>query len=850
MKIVRLGLAFTAATLMVAACGSGSDVTAVGSPDSGTPTTPLKTDSGVSTDAGRNADAGDAGIPPTVAYSIGGTVSGLLGTGLVLQDNAGDDLPVAAAGTFTFASKLAAGAAFDVTVKTQPTAPAQTCTVSGASGTVASGNVTTIAINCDSNKFAVGGTVSGLVGTGLTLENNGGGDLIVNANGTFAFAAPVASGNPYAVTVKAQPGTPAQTCVVTNGSGTIAAAVVSNVTVACTTNKYTVGGTVAGLSGTGLTLQANGGDSLAVAANGTFTFATALASGTAFTVTASAQPAGPPQTCLVMGGTGTIGSANVTSVAVNCTTNNYTIGGTASGLLGTAVLQDNGGNDLNVTANGTFAFSAPITSGGTYAVTVKTQPGAPSQTCTLTNATGTVAAANVTNVTLACVTNTFAVGGTVSGLSGAGLVLEDNGGDDLAVGANGTFVFASSVASGQVYAVTVKTSPSTPSQTCTVTAGSGTVGAANITSVAIACVTNSYTVGGTASGVAGTGLVLQDNLGDDLAIPAAGTAFTFATTVLSGAPYSVTVKTQPTSPTQTCAVVSGAGTVTNGNVVGVMVNCTTNEYTVSVTTTGVVGTGLVVQDNLASDLTVNGNGTFAFGTTIASGSPYSVTVKTQPTVPSQTCTVTAPSGTVASANVTLAVACVTNRYTIGGTITGTGGGTLVLDDNGGDPLTSNADGSFTFATSVASGAAYAVTVGTNPTGEQCTVANGTGTVGAANVTSVTVTCVSKFSFALSQVIDGQTVTCSGVNTTGTYTECDDLEQGGRYFPNGITCGPVWSTTNSAYSDTSGFCNALTGNPNIQVYYVCSATTLRSTWKAHVWGTFNDNGYTQNVRCFY
>ena len=41
---------------------------------------------------------------------------------------------------------------------------------------------------------------------------------------------------------------------------------------------------------------------------------------------------------------------------------------------------------------------------------------------------------------------------------------------------------------------------------------------------------------------------------------------------------------------------------------------------------------------------------------------------------------------------------------------------------------------------MASGAAYAVTVKTNPSGQACTVSNGTGTVGSANVTSVAVTC--------------------------------------------------------------------------------------------------------------
>ena len=67
-------------------------------------------------------------------------------------------------------------------------------------------------------------------------------------------------------------------------------------------------------------------------------------------------------------------------------------------------------------------------------------------------------------------------------------------------------------------------------------------------------------------------------------------------------------------------------------------------------------------------------------------------------------------------------------------------GTVVLQDNGGDDLSVTASGPFTFATKVASGAGYAVTVKTNPSGQSCSVANGTGTMGSANVTSVAVSC--------------------------------------------------------------------------------------------------------------
>jgi len=81
--------------------------------------------------------------------------------------------------------------------------------------------------------LSVGGTVSGLEGSGLVLQNNGGDDLAISGNGGFTFATALADGSDYAVTVKNQPSAPAQQCTVSNGTGTISSAAVSNVGVNC-----------------------------------------------------------------------------------------------------------------------------------------------------------------------------------------------------------------------------------------------------------------------------------------------------------------------------------------------------------------------------------------------------------------------------------------------------------------------------------------------------------------------------------------------------------------------------------------------------------------------------------------
>ena len=84
--------------------------------------------------------------------------------------------------------------------------------------------------------------------------------------------------------------------------------------------------------------------------------------------------------------------------------------------------------------------------------------------------------------------STFTIGGTVSDLTGTGLVLENNGGNPLTVNANGTIAFSTALATGSAYNVTVRTQPTgSPAQTCTVAAGSGTVGSAPVTNVAVQC---------------------------------------------------------------------------------------------------------------------------------------------------------------------------------------------------------------------------------------------------------------------------------------------------------------------------------------------------------------------------
>ena len=259
---------------------------------------------------------GGGGVPSS--FSVGGTVQGLAGSGLVLQLNGSNNVvSVVANAPFTFPNTLASGTAYNVSVLTQPGNPSQNCAVSNGSGVIGNSNVTNVSVTCANSTYTVGGTVSGLTGTGLVLRLNGGGDLPVSANGSFAFSTALATGTAYAVTVATQPSSPSQTCNLTNGSGTYAGSNVSNVAVTCSTNAYAVGGAVSGLTGSGLVLQLNDGSDLAIASNGPFAFPAKLASGTSYRITVLAHPAGPRQICAVANGSGTMESGDV-SATVTC----------------------------------------------------------------------------------------------------------------------------------------------------------------------------------------------------------------------------------------------------------------------------------------------------------------------------------------------------------------------------------------------------------------------------------------------------------------------------------------------------------------------------------------------------
>jgi hypothetical protein len=500
-------------------------------------------------------------------------------------------------------------------------------------------------------------------------------------------------------------------------------------------SAYLIGGVIAGLNAPGLVLQNNGGDDLAIDADATeFGFATKVAAGSGYQVTVLTQPVG--LTCSVGQGSGANIAADIDTIQIHCGADTYTIAGSVTGLAaGGLVLQNNGADDLAVSANATsLQFATPIAHDGSYNITVLSQPAG--LLCTVANGTGAHVAANVGNVHIVCSAETFPVGGAISGLSAGGLVLRNNGGDSLAVPVNATtFEFATPVAFGGGYNVTVQTQPT--GLTCTVSQGSGSNVAAAIDDIDIDCSVAAFAVGGSISGLANSGLVLRNNGGDDLAVPANATSFQFATPVAHGGGYSATIQQQPAG--LTCVVTNGSGSNVTANVAGIGISCSVNTYTIGGTVSGLVGS-VVLQNNAGDALPLNADGSFTFATPIAEDGSYNVTVLTQPA--SQVCTVGNGSGLHVSTNIaSVQINCATATFPIGGAISGLNASGLVLQNNGGDnlPVLSGAT-TFEFATPIAYSGAYNVTVLAQPTGLTCTVSDGSGLNVTATVNDIDIQC--------------------------------------------------------------------------------------------------------------
>lgn len=170
---------------------------------------------------GGSPSAGEGGAN----QKVGGSVTGVLGPGLILKLNGGSDLSVDTDRAFRFADAVPGGSAYAVTVHNHPFG--QRCRIdAGASGRVSDASESAVAVSCVSSPPAdvpastlLRGTVEGLVGSGLVIRS--GADTVSIAPGATEFSFPTPFPGFVSATLEflQQPSDPAQACTPIGGRG-------------------------------------------------------------------------------------------------------------------------------------------------------------------------------------------------------------------------------------------------------------------------------------------------------------------------------------------------------------------------------------------------------------------------------------------------------------------------------------------------------------------------------------------------------------------------------------------------------------------------------------------------------
>ncbi|MES9939176.1 MAG: hypothetical protein ABW104_20045 [Candidatus Thiodiazotropha sp. 6PLUC2] len=168
-------------------------------------------------------------------YRVGVTVNDLYGGSLVLQNSNQDRLNISEDGHYTFTSILYDGESYHVTVVTQPVN--QNCNVENSTGTIDGSDISDLIVTCQAIDYRVSGYVTGLTGSGLVIQNNGGDDLSISSNSDFIFPTELEPGHDYLVAIATQPN--GQTCRVVNGSGTLNDRQHTQVVISCPLSSVT-----------------------------------------------------------------------------------------------------------------------------------------------------------------------------------------------------------------------------------------------------------------------------------------------------------------------------------------------------------------------------------------------------------------------------------------------------------------------------------------------------------------------------------------------------------------------------------------------------------------------------------
>ena len=690
---------------------------------------------------------------------LGGAISNLTGSGLELRETNTGATAVPVGASYAFPQNiLQTGAAYNVVISRQPTAPDQVCTLSGTTnGTVANQNVQGPDVDCNIVLpwYNLAVNVSGLAGDRVRLIEVAGSQVTnATADGLVTFARSVTNGT-YTVQVDQQPAGPQQQCRFNNTGTTSETVVISNadatVNLTCfTVPQYSLSVNVSGLAGDRVRLiETVSGQVTNVVVDGVATFPTALTNG-AYTVQVDVQPYGPAQTCR-FDNTGTTSETVVianASVAIDltCVDNVYTVSALVEGkddLAGDLVLNYNGVT-YPVTTDTQVTFGSEI-QGTPYLVTVETQPALPAQTCEVDRGLGMVGTSAVSDVAVTCTDDLFTVYANVSGLALGSSLLLSNNGDPMIVEGDGIWAFPVQLTGVGIYDVVMV--DDTSFQTCVVSSApsAGYLADADVT-VDITCTDDQfYTIGVNVIGLAGDRVRLIEVASNQVTNAVASGVVTFATDLTNGT-YTVQVDAQP------------------------------NDENPNVT-------------NYAHQVCLFDNGT------------------------------TSRVVTLNNTNQVINLTCTTVTYTVSGNVRGlrtTGPSapyTLTLTNNGGNAQVRSVNGAFTFTTQLAEGVAYNVAVSVQPVNQHCTVLNGSGVIGQSNANSVEVVC-EHTDFDLDGIPDEQERNVYGTATDTTDSDGDGLND---YFETQTaTTNPLTDDTDHDGAldadELAGYGAALTTDP--------------------------------------
>jgi hypothetical protein len=470
---------------------------------------------------------------------------------------------------------------------------------------------------------------------------------------------------------------------------------------------YTVGGSVSGLSsGVSVSLK-NGADLVKVSANGAFTFQSALASGSAYDVSIAGQPGG--ENCQLADASGTVSNAAVTNVSVTCS--------------GTPSKSPAGISEANAPTLAAQAMLALNAFGGSSAAS----PNTATPSATLAAVKRLPRPSDATETTTNCaVSGTIVVDPSADGTSETDTFDSCQETADLSL--NGVLSYT-----GLLLNVTPTEASLTANVQDNLTLGLGAItevenGSYDISLVYTPATSVVFDLNNVdlAALINYNGAPLDSerlsnaniNLTEDLTISPnqlyADFSYTLASTLLNG---TVSANTAQTIKRIADPSVSHTFPYT-GQVVLLGSNNTRERITIWGDETYLPPAGLG-QVEIEFD---PGTGSYA--------APIWVNWSTLQQIIIATINGQSGGGSPATAT-----------YSIGGTLSGlAAGATVSVNDNGTDPLTLAADGSFTFLTALSSGSAYSVTVAQQPADQTCTIIDASGTVGSANISNVAVTC--------------------------------------------------------------------------------------------------------------